>query len=184
MESDLALYRFKVYTILFFEKSSSAIPRVLISSLDSFIDCIVRNPLSYAVCHGRNRVLCNGFPPDPHVIHRPKFIGYSIEGNNKTKTGQCFSPFSQMCTKRYRQVVYLRASGPKNVRFLKVQRRPPAIFFNVSLPPKNPPAETVSMASIVMILQSRIVEDFQSFLRRTQHFERHFGNLYHAKKSV
>jgi hypothetical protein len=53
----------------------------------------------------------------------------------------------------------------------KVQRRPPAdIFLNESLPPENPPADTIFMAAMAMVLPEKIVEDFQSFVYKKTKF--------------
>ncbi len=51
--------------------------------------------------------------------------------------------------------------------YCKVQRRPPADnFLNESLPPKTPPADTMFMAAMAMVLPWKIVEDFKSFVKK------------------
>jgi hypothetical protein len=49
--------------------------------------------------------------------------------------------------------------------------------------PENPPADTMFMAAMAMVLPLKIVEDFQSFVKKKiRHFEPHFKSLYLAKK--
>ncbi len=51
------------------------------------------------------------------------------------------------------------------------------------LTPENPPADTMFMAAMAMVLPCKIVEDFQSSVKM-QNFDPHFENLYYARKWV
>jgi hypothetical protein len=53
--------------------------------------------------------------------------------------------------------------------FLQSTEATPAdIFLNESLPPENPPADTMFMAAMAMVLSWKIVEDIQSFVKNTK----------------
>jgi hypothetical protein len=46
--------------------------------------------------------------------------------------------------------------------------------------PRNPPADTMFMAAVAMVLPRKIAEDFQSFVKKN--FDPLFKNLYLATK--
>jgi hypothetical protein len=54
--------------------------------------------------------------------------------------------------------------------------------------PKNPPTDTMFRAAMGMVLLWKIVEDFQSFVKKKffflQNFDPHYTNLYLARKWV
>jgi hypothetical protein len=70
--------------------------------------------------------------------------------------------------------------GPKMGVSCKIQRQPPAYIFVSESLPQKPPADTMFMAAMTMALLWKIVEGFQSFVKKIRNFDPHFKNLYLA----
>ncbi len=69
----------------------------------------------------------------------------------------------------YRQVVQLWSWRPKNGAFLQsTEEIPCGHLLKWKLTPENPPADTMFMAAMAMVLPWTVVEDFQSFEKNTK----------------